>query len=466
MSFAEFMSKPREIVHTETDSGLLKNSLDYRTISVSEYRLRQSYSPKSLLELRSLRTDATSKIDIPTFEKLCSNKKGFCVVIRGPTGSGKTTLVNVISKCLKLNLIHFNSSNVSSREAFMQSLNLLSIQGDPKSIVLISDLSEILKYTSEVYQHIIDIIKKENVKIVLEANSSIDKKYTELNKYSTELSLLPPKVTNKLRFIVEKETGVMLTPEQLEIIDTLVQDDFNQMYFAIMDIVTRINQLKVSIIPTPQDIDILFKHFTNNFNQKHIDYTIFELTKKALESTPNQNLVNYYSSTSVLPLMIHENYTLYAPDDGFDVIADYISDSDLMYSYTFKTSDEDFQSVFGMTAVSAPVELLDKSKKKGIKIESINFTYYLQKSANLSSRNGLYSETGLDIETVNSLVPILLNLHKTKQYTLFDRVIHSATESCILYEPTVCKMALLKLARIKVTKNIKQRLGLGVDLDV
>ena len=83
---------------SESSSSIsTKTSIDYRQISSSEQNLIKKYKPNKILELYSFVTDIDSDIDVKDLVRLIKDKDGFCVILKGESGTGKSTILDVIS---------------------------------------------------------------------------------------------------------------------------------------------------------------------------------------------------------------------------------------------------------------------------------------------------------------------------------------------------------------------------------
>lgn len=501
---AEYESEPSSIS--------TKTSIDYRQISSSEQNLIKKYKPNKILELYSFVTDIDSDLDVKDLVRLIKDKDGFCVMLKGESGTGKSTILDVISKELDKTLVKFDSSNIESREEFMKELNLYTIQNCSHFIISIEDITSILKYSQETYTKLIELLKKKKLKIVISINNgmsnSIDKKYNELKNLSRVLILPKQNLKNKIKHIVSKETNVTLTFPQLEKLSSLIDSDFNQMYFILFGLI-----LKIKLLPENKNYfeskskfglnsgsvffnDEIFKNYIDNVYRKKVDYTIFELTHKSLTSDIYKNISNYQESPSVLPLMIQENFPLFQKESrppfekgnkkktnskkvkeievedselnseisGFPEISsnqtsketfvpDIISNADLLHRSIFKTSLLDFHDIYACMSVSTPVFYLDQTKTEQLKQDNISFTSFLQKTSVISNRTKLMNSTFLDNDSIQYINLQLNLLLKQKKY----QEINDLLSGYIGVE----KITFFKLAKIKLTAKLKKEFGLS-----
>ena len=167
--------------------------------------LSERYKPKNLREVLSQR-DLILKIN----EWLNKWKRGKALLIYGPSGTGKSLIVNLIAKERDMNLFEINASEKRSASSIKEKLLPASKESSlfKKRLILVDDADSFSEADRGGIAEIINVIKASVNPIILIANDAYDPKLRSLRSHCELLRIrkIPVNVIEKkLREIALKE---------------------------------------------------------------------------------------------------------------------------------------------------------------------------------------------------------------------------------------------------------------------
>lgn len=260
--------------------------------------------------------------------KLVKIKKAnkYILLLHGPPGIGKTTIINIILKELNFNIIEFNSSNLRKQKDikniiskvlyYKNVMNMLI--GTKKENALILDEFDSMFINSDKGggNELLNIIKRANDKknksrqlittpIICIYNDFSDNKLNEFKKYAIDIKFNKPSFID-LEIIIDN----IILNEKI-IIDTELKytlinnssNDIRRMIILLHDLT--INKKNNKVI---KNIDILEQN--KIFDKKNINIMVYDIVKLLFNKKLDFDTVNFYHSSDMffLPLLLHENY--------------------------------------------------------------------------------------------------------------------------------------------------------------
>ncbi|NIM46985.1 MAG: replication factor C large subunit [Candidatus Aenigmarchaeota archaeon] len=169
--------------------------------------LVEKYRPKRLVEIVGQKTIVKSITDW-----LKRWKPGKAFLLYGPTGIGKTLIVDIIAKENKFNLIEINASNKNAASYIREVLMPASKEGSllNKRLILIDEIDSFSDRGA--LTEIIKTIKQSASPVIMTANNAYDKKLRTLRNYC-----IPLRVNRIPVNLIERELNKIALKEKIKI---------------------------------------------------------------------------------------------------------------------------------------------------------------------------------------------------------------------------------------------------------
>lgn len=196
----------------------------------------EKYRPQKISEIRG-QEESIKKILI--FLKNFPNKKK-SIVINGPPGVGKTSIVHALKKETKSEIFEINSSDLRNKEKLMETLNPATKQQSlfhKNKIILVDEVDGISAVDKGGLTTLISLIKETDHPIICTSNDLWSKKLSDLRKVSEIVELKPISPSTQKNFlneILEKEK--IFFPEKT--LNQIVINSKGDMRAAINDLQT------------------------------------------------------------------------------------------------------------------------------------------------------------------------------------------------------------------------------------
>lgn len=251
----------------------------------------EKYRPKSTKEIVG---QETAIQEIQNFLKNFPKKKG--IILHGPAGTGKTTIVHAIAKELNLDIFELNSSDLRNRVKLEEILKPASLQHSlfkSGKIILMDEVDGVTGTDIGGVPELIRILEKTAHPIIMTGNDIWDSKFSDLRQKCKLVELKPlsiENIVNVLHRVLEKE-GIQENSHFLRQIAIKSQGDLR----------AALNDLHTYVLSDHSNINFL--------EDRHKDDTIFNILKKLFqERSDNLNLFdNTRMSLDEVLLWIEEN---------------------------------------------------------------------------------------------------------------------------------------------------------------
>jgi len=262
--------------------------------------LSEKYKPKNLGEVLSQR-DLILKVS----DWLSKWKRGKALLIYGPSGTGKSLIVNLIAKERGMNLFEINASENRSASSIKEKLLPASKESSllGKRLILVDDVDSFSEADRGGIAEIINVIKASTNPIILIANDAYDPKLRSLRSHCELLRIrkIPVNIIEKkLREIALKEK-LKLNEESIRRIalnssgdirsaindiETSNENTFRDKESNIFEVLNKVFRSK-SLIKASQAIDSSDKDLDEIFwwieQNIPLEYQTNELTAQAFE---------------------------------------------------------------------------------------------------------------------------------------------------------------------------------------
>ncbi len=287
--------------------------------------LTEKYKPTKITDIIGNKDNIKNIIEWLKLVKIKKANK-YILLLHGPPGIGKTTIINIILKELNFNIIEFNSSNLRKQKDikdiiskvlyYKNVMNMLN--GSNKENVLILDEFDSMFTNSEKGggNELLNIIKKANdiknksrqlitTPIICIYNDFRDSKLNEFKKYAIDIKFNKPSFFD-LEIIID---NIILNEKiiiDIESKNKLINNslyDIRRMIILLHDLT--INKKDNKVI---KDSDILEQN--KIFDKKNINIMVYDIAKLLFNKKLDFDTVDYYHSSDMffLPLLLHENY--------------------------------------------------------------------------------------------------------------------------------------------------------------
>jgi replication factor C large subunit len=307
--------------------------------------LMEKYKPKNLEEILGQK-ELILKIN----DWLKKWKPGKALFIYGPTGTGKTLIINLIAKERKMSLFEINASDERSASSIKEKLLPASKEGSlfNKRLILIDEVDSFSQADRGGIAEIIKIVKESANPIILTANDAYDIKLRSLRSYCDLIrirkiprNLIEKKLTeiaSKERLKIDKETIERIALNAEGDIRSAINDltlnenvfrDKEKNIFEVLNIIFRGKNLRKAlhaIDSSDKDIDELFWWIEQNipleYQNPDLIVQAFEILSKAdifrSKIIKNQNYrFNKYMKDMIASISLIENpqkrFILYKP---------------------------------------------------------------------------------------------------------------------------------------------------------
>ncbi len=251
----------------------------------------EKYRPKTTKEIVG---QETAIQEIHNFLKNFPKKKG--IILHGPAGTGKTTIVHAIAKELNLDIFELNSSDLRNRLKLEEVLKPASLQHSlfkSGKVILMDEVDGVTGKDIGGVPELIRILEKTAHPIIMTGNDIWDSKFSDLRQKCKLVELKPlstENISKVLQSVLEKE-GVQENQHFLRQIAIKSQGDLR----------AALNDFHTYVLSDHSNVNFL--------EERHKEDTIFNILKKLFqERTDNLNLFdNTQMSLDEVLLWIEEN---------------------------------------------------------------------------------------------------------------------------------------------------------------
>lgn len=296
----------------------------------------------------------------------------------GPTGIGKTDLINLILKELKFNIIRINDID-NYKEEINNYLNTKSIDSffvKKKKILLIDDLDIYLNTDKQISNYLINLHIREPIICIL--NKQYDRKAIDLKKKCNIFYLNKPNFNNTLQYIISifNQEDIDIDSTRLENTKKLIKHNKNNIKAILMNlqnIVLNNGELKDYCL------------YESKFNDTGLFDTIHNIYSKRYNINDLDDLL--YSDSSLIYMLLHENLINelgrrdIKNEDLINIISNTIDDScdgDIIQEFIYKNNNWDLLNLLYIVKILRLNDSINSHKIKNNEIK-YKFTQILTK---------------------------------------------------------------------------------------
>lgn len=320
---------------------------------IDEYDTVKKFLMQHNLLKKSLKGRKKNVVDITEIE--CEYRKSFgTLIISGPNGCGKTSIINLIAKNLKCELINLNQIEHIEGEIdsnFIFKVNATN-ENNKRNIIIVDDYDSIISTQSKLA--ITNMVKENNylrlIPIIIITNDVHNRNATGIEKYSNKIDLYAPylveinKWINKICYDNSMNFAEGVSQRFIEYFDKDIRKILTQLWeiYLIYKNTTITNDLFDKYILT-------MAHTTQNVN-------LFKSTAKILSEGFDMKfcLEKYEVDKIVLPLMIYQNYPKFVNNKHHEKIINNISSGDIFEYYIHCEQNWELTEINGITYCAIP----------------------------------------------------------------------------------------------------------------
>ena len=242
----------------------------------------EKYRPKTTKEMVG---QETAVREVENFLKNFPKKTG--LILHGPPGTGKTTLVHAIAKELNLDIFELNSSDLRNRLKLEEILKPASEQHSlfkSGKILLMDEVDGVTGTDIGGVPELIRILEKTAHPIIMTGNDIWDSKFSSLRPKCKLVEMKPISIENLIKVIhrVLNEEGIAENPHFLKQIAIKSQGDLRA---ALNDVHTYVlsDQTNVDFLEDRHKDDSIFNILKKLFQEKNDHLNLFDSTHMSLD---------------------------------------------------------------------------------------------------------------------------------------------------------------------------------------
>ena len=288
------------------------------------------------------------------------------LLIIGPTGCGKTTLVNLFCEEEKINFLDIRLNDIKTKKDILKEIeyfisysnNNFFIRNNSKKLILIDNYHTGLNFS-------LTDISEIKIPIVIISSDSKGSKLSELKKVS------------EVYYINEINKGLLKTW-----INTLTKDLSDEQVGFIIRTCKSDKRLTLNLLNFIKDYSFKNLNLFLETYYKDIDINHFDFIKELFDNIEIINInkiFNVYETDGyILSNLVHENYIDYTQDINLLAeAAEYISCGDILYSDTYDSTRTFLPEIHCLNSLVLPgyFSRTDKVSKQQLRPSCINNRY-------------------------------------------------------------------------------------------
>jgi replication factor C subunit 1 len=334
------------------------SSINYIENWLANYSTVKDFLKSHGLLKKSSKGRKKKLVDMSELQIEYSKRKGN-LLITGPHGSGKSTIVNIILKEGKYDIVNLNMLDPKIKVDIDLISKLASRTDSTKKIVLLIDeLESVITLNDK--NAVFEIIKDNNfnrwMPIIIITNNQHNKQLNETKKYSNEVKIYSPFQSEIVKWIqnICKNEKISLEHDLIIKFIEYCQNDMRKMLI-------QLDELKVNYQNSKIDIGTL-ENFMDIMKKKDRDFDLYKSTEEMLiDYRDIDTCLELYDTEKVLmPLMIHENYYKFIKKEEYGRVLENLSKGDILENYIYGEQNWDLLEIHGLISCVIPSYYINK----------------------------------------------------------------------------------------------------------
>jgi len=254
----------------------------------------EKYRPKTLEEIKD-QDQAILKIKI--FLKEFPQKKR-AIILNGPPGVGKTTIVHALSKEINAEIFELNASDLRNKDSIQEVLSPVLKQQSlikKSKIILVDEIDGISTADRGGLSELLRLIEKTKYPIIATSNKAWIRNLAPLRKIATtiELKKIDKSITKEILIEILKKENQFIN---LELLNKIILNSEGDLRAAINDI---------------QSISLLGNQEETEIHERNKEKDIFKIIREIFQEKANLKMLGLYDqidlSIEEIFLWIEEN---------------------------------------------------------------------------------------------------------------------------------------------------------------
>src|SRR3989338_5228738 len=242
----------------------------------------EKYRPKLLKDLVG---QEQAVQELQKFIKEFPKKKG--IILHGPPGTGKTTIVHALAKELNLDLFELNSSDLRNRLKLEEVLKPASEQHSlfkKGKILLMDEVDGVTGTDIGGVPELIRILQKTAHPIIMTGNDIWDSKFSELRPKCKLVEMKPLSIDNITK-VLQNITKEEETNENIHYLRQIAIKSQGDLRAAINDLQTYVlsDQTNLDFLEERSKQESIFNILKKLFQERSDNLKLFDSTKRSLD---------------------------------------------------------------------------------------------------------------------------------------------------------------------------------------
>lgn len=357
-----------------------------------------------MLTISSFRQFIGNHAQITKLKEFVKKKETQNIIILGAPGTGKTTVVNLLSKELNSNTLFVNKDNFDCLYAFINNNTITSFFDKRQKLIIFDDIDVTMQTDKVTCAQLMKIIKSSPYPVILTCNINNEKKILDLKKNLSVIKLQTPIPKDTFSYLVGilNKANIEYDIERLLTITKTQQGNVRESFLQCL-------------------------HGQNEEISEYRNVNVFETIRKLLVEPLSSSDTSYLTNedANVLSCMYYENIpeeiyfnrtkVMMEAIDAYAYITSVFIDSTILEDYMFRNFEWNLWDLVYYIRFMSTNMKLNEFQRKFEKDTQIKFSQILSKISHRNIMNKRIKESCTNINAENRLLLFDLVHHQTNE---------------------------------------------------